>query len=118
MDVAIVYLYGSFDNDIYMKIFEGFTMHVTSSSKSREIYSIKLQRFIYRLKQSMCMWYNSLSECLLKKGYVNNPICPCVFIKKTTFRFVIIAIYIDDFNIIGTHKENIRDQSALARASH
>ena len=35
----------------------------------------------------------------------NNPICPCVFIKKTTFGFIIIAVYVDDLNIIGTHKE-------------
>ena len=51
------------------------------------------------------MWYNRLSEYLLKEGYVNNPICPCVFIKKTTSGFIIIAVYVDDLNIIGTHKE-------------
>ena len=28
------------------------------------------------------MWYNRLSEYLVSKGYVNNEICPCVFIKK------------------------------------
>jgi len=50
------------------------------------------------------MWYNHLSEYLLKDGYVNNPICPCVFIKKTTTKVIIIAVYVDDLNIIGTHK--------------
>jgi len=50
------------------------------------------------------MWYNRLSEYLLKDGYVNNPICPCVFIKKTTTKVIIIAVYVDDLNIIGTHK--------------
>jgi len=42
---------------------------------------------------------------LLKEGYVNNLICPCVFIKKITSGFIIIAVYVDDLNIIGTHKE-------------
>ena len=51
------------------------------------------------------MWYNGLSEYLLKEGYVNNHICPCIFIKKITSGFSIIDVYVDDLNIIGTHKE-------------
>ena len=51
------------------------------------------------------MWYNRLSEYLLKEGYVNNPICPCVFIKKSETRFAIIAIYVDDLNLVGTPEE-------------
>ena len=39
------------------------------------------------------------------EGYINNPICPCVFIKRTTSGFIIIAVYMDDLNIIKTHKE-------------
>ena len=38
------------------------------------------------------MWYNSLSTYLLREGYVNNSICPCVFIKKTEVSLTIIAI--------------------------
>ena len=45
------------------------------------------------------------SEYLLKKVYVNDPVCLCVFIKKTIHRFVVIVIYVDDLNIIGTHKK-------------
>ncbi|CAA7034448.1 unnamed protein product [Microthlaspi erraticum] len=51
------------------------------------------------------MWYNRLSEYLLSKDYVNNAICPCVFIKKSSSGFVIIAVYVDDLNMIGTQKE-------------
>ena len=29
---------------------------------------------------------------LLKEGYVNNPICLCIFIKKSETRFVIIVV--------------------------
>ena len=36
---------------------------------------------------------------------MNNAICPCVFIKKSSSGFVIIAVYVDDLNIIGTQKE-------------
>lgn len=105
MDVVTAYLYGSLDSDIYMKIPEGFKMPAALKSQPKEKYSIKLQRSLYGLKQSGRMWYNRLSEYLLKKGYVNSPICPCVFIKKTTSGYVIIAVYVDDLNIIGTAKE-------------
>ncbi|GKC45257.1 retrovirus-related pol polyprotein from transposon TNT 1-94, partial [Tanacetum coccineum] len=105
MDVVTAYLYGSIDSDIYMKILEGFKIPESLSSKPKEMYSIKLQRSLYGLKQSGRMWYNRLSNYLIGKGYKSNLICPCVFIKKITFGFVIIVVYVDDLNIIGTSKE-------------
>ena len=54
------------------------------------------------------MWYNCLSQCLLKEGYVNNSICPCVFIKEVATGFSTIAIYVDDLNLIGTPEELIK----------
>ena len=36
---------------------------------------------------------------------MNNPICPCVFVKKTISEFIIIVFYVNDLNISGTHKE-------------
>ncbi|CAM8884854.1 unnamed protein product [Rhodiola kirilowii] len=115
MDVVTAYLYGSLDTEIYMKIPEGFKMHEALSSKPRERYSIKLERSLYGLKQSGRMWYNQLSEYLFQKGYVNDPLCPCVFIKKTTSDCVIIAVYVDDLNIIGTSKEILEVISYLKK---
>ena len=105
MDVVIAYLYGSLDNDIYMKILEGYKMPETYNPTSRSMYSIKLQKSLYGLKQSGRMWYNCLSEYLLKEGFENNPICPCVFIKKSESGFAIVSIYVDDLNLVGTPKE-------------
>ena len=42
---------------------------------------------------------------MFKDGYINNPICPCVFIKKLELGFVILAIYVDDINLFGTPEE-------------
>ena len=61
MDVVTAYLYGSLDNEIYMKIPEGLAMHKSCNSKSSEMYSIKLQRSLYGLNQSERKWYNRLS---------------------------------------------------------
>ncbi|KAM1192141.1 hypothetical protein ACFX2G_012750 [Malus domestica] len=51
------------------------------------------------------MWYNRLSEYLTSQRYVNNELCPCVFIKKSHSGFAIVAVYIDDMNLIGTPEE-------------
>ena len=55
MDVITTYLYRSMDNDIYMKISKGFKFPEANSTKPRSMYSIKLQRSLYGLKQSGCM---------------------------------------------------------------
>jgi hypothetical protein len=47
------------------------------------------------------MWYNRLKEFLLNKHYSNNDDCTCVFIRKSSTKFCIISIYVDDLKIIG-----------------
>ena len=49
MDVLTVYLYGSID-DIYIKILKGFKLLKENSTKSCNIYSVKLQQSLYDLK--------------------------------------------------------------------
>ena len=113
MDVVTAYLYGSLDSDIYMKILKGLKM--PEAYTPRNLYSIKLQRSLYGLKQSGRMWYNRLSEYLIKEGYKNDPLCPCVFIKKSESGFAIVAVYVDDINIIGTPKELTKTAEYLKR---
>ena len=115
MDVVTTYLYGSIDSDIYMKIPEGFTLPEAKFSKPRGMYSIKLQRSLYGLKQSDRMWYNRLSKYLLKKGYVNNSICSCIFIKKTEVSLTIIVVYVDDLNLIGTPEGLLKTANYLRK---
>ena len=115
MDVITTYLYGSIDNDIYMKIPTGFKLPEANNTKPRNISSIKLQCSLYGLKQSGHMWYNRLNEYLLKEGYANNPICPCIFIKKSETRFVIITVYVDDLNLIETFEELTRTEKIFEK---
>ena len=51
------------------------------------------------------MWYNHLSEYLLKEGFENNLICSCVFNKKSESGFAIVTVYVDDLNLVGTPEE-------------
>ncbi|KAM2344546.1 hypothetical protein ACFXTH_008536 [Malus domestica] len=49
--------------------------------------------------------YRDLDMEIYMKGYVNNELCPCVFIKKSHSGFTIIAVYVDNMNLIGTPVE-------------
>ena len=60
------------------------------------------------------MWFNRLSNFLLRRGYTNNDDCPFVFIKKSTYGFFIILVYVDDLNIIGTTRD-IEEASAYIK---
>ena len=113
MDVVNSYLYGSLDTHIYMKILDGFKILEIKENENHNMYSVKLQRSLYGLKQSGRMWNNRLSEFLLKNEYINNDAYPCVFIKKSLNGFCIILVYVDDINIIGTRKENEEASSCL-----
>ena len=65
MDVVTTYLYESLDTHIYMKIPDGFKIPKIEENENH-MYSVKLQRSLYGLKQLGWMWYNRLSEFLMK----------------------------------------------------
>jgi hypothetical protein len=98
------YLYESLYSDIYIKVSDGIP--VLNMHTNRNMYYVKLVKSLNGLKQSGRMWYNQLKEFLLNKGYSNGDDYPCVFIRKSTTRFCIISVYVDDLNIIG-HAKNV-----------
>jgi hypothetical protein len=100
MDAITLYLYESLDLDIYIKVPDGIS--VPNTNVGCNMYSVKLNKSLYGLKQSRRMWYNRLNELLLNKDYTNNDDCPCVFIRKSSTGFCIISVYVNDLNIIGT----------------
>jgi hypothetical protein len=111
MDVMTAYLYGSLDSDIYIKVSDEIS--VPNANIGRNMYCVKLNKSLYGLKQSERIWYNRLNEFLLNKGYSNIDDCPCVFICKSSSRFCIVSIYVDDLNIIGTELDINEAQNHL-----
>ena len=51
------------------------------------------------------MWYQRLNESLIKERYVNDPICPYMFIKKSKIIFAMIVVYVDEKNLIEISEE-------------
>ena len=102
MDVVTAYLYGDLDMKIYMKVPKRFSLTGSDSSRPWNTLSIRLRWSLYGLKQFERIWYNRLSEYLTSHGYVNNELCPYVFIKKSHSGFAMVIVYVDDMNLIGT----------------
>jgi hypothetical protein len=65
------------------------------------------------LKESGREWYNRFNKYLIEKGFKNNEICPCIFNKKTTSGFDVVAVYVDDLNLVGTPKELVNTTASL-----
>ena len=67
MDVVTAYLYEIMDSDIYMKIPE--YIHVPNQDRAnRNLYSVKLRKSLYGLKQSGKMWYNRLKRLSMQES--------------------------------------------------
>ncbi|KAM7478095.1 hypothetical protein LguiA_026308 [Lonicera macranthoides] len=115
IDVVTAYLYGDLDSEIYRKVPDGFTLPKSSDSKPRSAFVIMLKRSLYGVKLLGRMRYTRLSDYLIGKGYKNDELCLCVFIKKTSFGFAIVAVYVDDMNIIGTLDE-IRETASYLKS--
>ena len=46
IDIVTTYLYGKLDNDIYMRVLEGLKILKMGIHQTRNMYSIRLQRFL------------------------------------------------------------------------
>ena len=47
------------------------------------------------------MWYHHLRTFLLCHGFTNHSALPCVFVLRDTSGFVILAVYVDNLNLVG-----------------
>lgn len=102
MDVVTAYLYGPLDADIYIRPPPEFLTEVTPADTPGKFSGLKLLRALYGLKQGGRMWYQHLRDFLLSHNFRHDSTLPCIFTYKDTNGFVIIAVYVDDLNLVGT----------------
>ncbi len=61
---------------------------------------LRLNKALYRLKQSARFWYYKLTNALVENlGFTSPNSESCIFINRTTK--IIICIYVDDLAIVG-----------------
>lgn len=71
-------------------------------------FAVKVLKSMYGLKQSGRTWYIHFKTEMVRMGFQNSEIAPCLFIKHRTTEIIIVAIYVDDLNLFGS-KEMINE---------
>lgn len=96
MDVVTAFLHGELDTDIYMEIPAGFR------TPSRQSLVCKLLKALYGLKQAPRLWHAKIDTFLITDlSFTSSPNDPCLYVRHTSTRIMIIALYVDDLLIAG-----------------
>ena len=77
------------DEEVFMEIPAGFYHKDSDSTKN---YALRLKKNLYGLKQASFNWNELLKAGLLKQGFKQSQIDPCLYIKNN----IICVIYVDD----------------------
>jgi hypothetical protein len=110
MDVVTAYLYGNLDVPLYISPPPDYLAKLPPPSKGRYL-GLEICKALYGLKQAGRMWYHLLKGFLIENGFQHDPGLPCIFTLTQKDQFVIVAVYVDDLNLIGSptlckHTEN------------
>lgn len=125
LDVITSYLYGTLDTNLYNTLPLDFFLAIPRA-KPGKYSGINIQKTLHGLKQVGRMWYHHLQDYLISKSFIHNTVLYCIFILYKPTCFVIVAVYVDDSNLIGTtyvckHTEYIRtimfDMKLLGRTT-
>lgn len=108
IDINAAYLNANLDEDIYMKIPEGFP-----NNKNKYW---KLNKAIYGLKQSGRAWNNKLNDILTQMNFKRLQCYPCVYKKEKNNEIIcILAVYVDDILITGENYEIYKTKKLIKK---
>ena len=114
LDVVTAYLYGDLDTKIYIKPPPDFLPSIPPAQPGK-FAGLRIRKALYGLKQAGRTWYHHLKTFLLSNGFATDPALPCVFVLKDRLEFVILAVYVDDLNSIGTTALSKRVEDLLTK---
>ena len=95
-DVKTAFLNGTLEQDIYMKVPEGF------EGKNKVC---RLKKALYGLKQAPLRWFKRLTTFLKQENIIQLKSDRCIF--KTEDNSIVMAIHVDDGIIMGKDLEQI-----------
>jgi len=89
LDVKSAFLYGDIDIETYLELPEGYR-------KPGKVW--KLNKAIYGLKQSPCLWFQHLTKALESMNLsTSDDFDPCILVSKDLY----CCVYVDDILIAG-----------------
>ena len=60
----------------------------------------KLSKTLYGLKQSLRAWYKKIDEYFVSQNLKKSHADPNIYVLRSSNGFIIIALYVDDLNIV------------------
>ncbi|KAJ0533037.1 putative RNA-directed DNA polymerase [Helianthus annuus] len=102
LDVNNAFLHGDLDEEVYMKIPQGF-------SKENENRVCRLRKSLYGLKQASRNWYQKFTSALLGLGFSTSMADHSLFLYNNKDIFVAILIYVDDVIMVGNNLAKIQE---------
>jgi len=109
MDVKAAYLNGKLKEEIYMEAPPGLEIPKGMV--------LRLNRAVYSTKQGGRVWYEDVCGTMAEMGYTRIEADHAVFIRRRGDILSIIALYVDDFKLVGPpDSDDIRkDKETLKR---
>lgn len=101
LDVNNAFLHGDLQEEVYMKIPQGF-------SNNEENRVCRLRKSLYGLKQASRTWYQKFTISLLDIGYKQSYADHSLFTYQNNSKFVALLIYVDDVVIAGNDEDMIK----------
>ncbi|KAK3035428.1 LOW QUALITY PROTEIN: hypothetical protein RJ639_032853, partial [Escallonia herrerae] len=100
LDVNNAFLHGDLEEEVYMKIPQGF-------SKQGENRVCRLQKSLYGLRQASRNWYHKFTQSLLVVGFIQSQSDHSLFTFACKGSFLAVLIYVDDVIVTGTDSAKI-----------
>ena len=123
MDIGGAYLHAKMEKDVYMKLDKICTVILCDIDPTYKEFvlpdgtcNVKLKKALYGCVESARLWYNRISEFLIKLGYEKNPVEECVFNKYDEDGVqCTVALYVDDLKAASKSDELLEElyQSCL-----
>lgn len=105
LDVNNAFLHGDLDEEVYMKLPQGF-------ATENDTRVCRLKRSLYGLKQASRNWYHKFTVFLLSIGFSQSKADHSLFIWDKNGTYIAILIYVDDVIITGNNIERIQQIKA------
>ena len=77
LDVETAFLHGELEEEIYMRIPEGYVR----GDEHPNYPALKLKRAIYGLVQAARQWWKKFNQQIINLGFQGNNVDPCLFFK-------------------------------------
>ncbi|GKB13414.1 putative ribonuclease H-like domain-containing protein [Tanacetum coccineum] len=90
MDVKSAFLYGTIDEEVYVKQPPRFE----DLEFPNRVY--RVEKAMYGLHQAPRAWYGTLSKYILDNGFQRGTIDQILFIRKLKGEFLLVQVYVDD----------------------